>query len=302
MKQLLLVFILSLGLFAKAITPNDVYAQSVLIQNHIHFLLKNYNSEHRHSKIIVKNIKTTRLKPRNVWQKSYEILVKINMLRSLHALPRIEPIGMDPVEQLNPDMVYEQTQRILTEIKIFEVRSGISVPIFKLKTYEKKTPIDVYNAFSHISSAFDELNRSELSPAYVFAETMRIYDDLTIILKHLKIKDDTIPTVRLKKATPADSLKVSMKVLEKLQKLQRSVGIKTVNFSAFDKIDVTPSDVYSITGMIIAELQPIKAYIGLSTSVTPPALTYFKKVPADIEQLMGWNLRKLMLIKNLDRR
>ena len=93
-----------------------------------------------------------------------------------------------------------------------------------------------------------------------------------------------------------------MKVLEKLQNLQHSVGIKTVDFSVFDKEKATPSDVYTITGMILAELQPIKAYIGLTTSVTPPALSYTKKVPADIEQLMGWNLRKLSLIINLDRR
>ncbi len=302
MKQIVFTLFLVLGLSAKTITTNDVYAQSMLIQKHVHFLLKYNGIEHKHSDILDKNTFLTKLKPRNSWQKSYEILVKINMLRTSNNLSNIQPIGVEPVEQLNPDMVYGQTQRILTEIKIFETRMSIDVPIFKLKTYTKKTPLDVYNSFSHISMAFDELNRSELSPSYVFAETMRIYDELTIILAYLNIKNETIPTVRLEKATPTDSLIISMKVIEKLQKLQRSVGIKTVDFRVFNKINASPSDVYTITGIIIAELQPIKAYIGLTTSVTPPALTYSKKVPADIEQLMGWNLRKLSLIKNLDRR
>ena len=302
MRHLVLFCFLVLSLSAKVITPNDVYAQSKLIQEHVHFLLKYYDIKHDHLGITKRTTISTRLKPRNAWQKSYEILVKINMLRDNYNLSRIEPVGMEPVEKLNPDMVYGQTQRILAELKIFEVRKDIKVPNFTLKKYKNKTPLDVYNTFSHISASLDELNRSELSPSYVFAETMRIYDDLSIILKHLNIKDNTIPSKRLVNATPADSLAVSMKVLEKIKKLQRSVGIRTVDFSAFKKKNPLPSDVYSITGMIIAELQPIKAYIGLSHDVTPPATLYIKKVPADIEQLMGWNLRKINLIVSLERR
>lgn len=302
MQKIILIFILTIGLSAKTITPNDVYAQSILIQEHVHFLLKYYDIKHHHDEIIKKTTISTRLKPRNAWQKAYEILVKINMLRSSYNLPRIEPVGMEPVEQLNPDMVYGMTQRILAEIKIFEVRKGILVPEFEIKKFRNKTPLDVYNLFSNISASFDELNRSELSSSYVFAETMRIYDDLTIMLKYLNIKDETIPAPRLNEAVPNDSLQIAMKVLEVIKKLQRKVGIKTIDFSKFNKVEATPSDVYTITGVIIAELQPIKAYIGLTTDVTPPAFTYNKKVPADIEQLMGWNLRKLLLIKNLDRR
>jgi len=302
MKKIVLIFLLPFALLAKTITPNDVYAQSILIEKHIHFLLKLYGLKHHHADIIKRTELHTKLKPRNAWQKSYEIMVKVNMLRASHNLSRIEPVGMEPVEQLNPDMVYGQTQRILAELEIYEVRKGIEVPKFQLNVYKNKTPLDVYNTFARVSAALDELNGAELSPSYVFAETMRIYDDLTIVLKHLHIKDDTIPSVRLQKATPKDSLIVSMALLEKLQKLQRSVGIKTVNFSSFNKVNPRPSDVYSITGMIIAELQPIKAYMGLTTSVTPPAKKYFEKVPADIEQLMNWNLRKISLVKNLDRK
>jgi len=302
MRYLFLFYFLALVLSAKVITPNDVYAQSMLIQDYVHFLLKYYDIKHDHEGINNRITISTRLKPRNAWQKSYEILVKINMLRDNYNLSRIKPVGMEPVEKLNPDMVYGQTQRILAELKIFEVRKDINMPKYTLKKYKNKTPLDVYNAFSHISASLDELNRSELSPSYVFAETIRIYDDLSIILKHLNVKDDTIPSKRLISATPSDSLAVSMKVLEKIKKLQRSVGIRTVDFSVFNKKNPLPSDVYSITGMIIAELQPLKAYIGLKHTVTPPARLYIKKVPADIEQLMGWNLRKINLLNNLDRR
>jgi len=302
MRHFFLFCLLILGLSAKEITPNDVYAQTVLIQDHVHYLLKHYDIKHDHEGIIKRTSISTRLKPRNAWQKSYEILVKINILRGNYNLARIEPVGMEPVEKLNPDMVYGQTQRILAELEVFEVRKDIKIPIFAHKKYKNKTPLDVYNIFSHVSASFDELNRAELSASYIFADAMRIYDDLSIILKHLNIKDNTIPNRRLKNATPSDSLIVSMNVLEKIKKLQRSVGIRTIDFSVFNRKNALPSDVYSIIGVIIAELQPIKAYIGLIHEVTPPARHYIKKVPADIEQLMGWNLRKINLIINLDRK
>ena len=300
MKKIALLCLLTLIVSANKITPNEVYAQSELIQKHVHFLLKHYSI--KHTPLKDKVIFSTSLKPRDVWQKAYEILIKINMFRAAHGMVRMEPVGMEPVEHLNPDMVYGQTQRILTEIKIAETRLGIKIPKFQLKKYKNKKPLDVFNNFSRISIAFDELNRSELSPNYVFAETMRIYDDLTTILNYLGLEDNTVPGTRLDKATPSESLKISMKVLSQIQKLQRSVGIETVDFSSFNKRHATPSDVYTVTEMIIAELQPIKAYIGLTSSITPPALSYTNKVPADIEQLMGWNFKKISLINQLDRR
>jgi len=134
MQKIILLLLLTIGLSAKTITPNDVYAQSILIQDHIHFLLKHYGIKHHHNDIVKRTQISTKLKPRNAWQKSYEILIKINMLRVSYNLSRIEPVGMEPVEQLNPDMVFGQTQRILAELKIFEIRKSIKVPNFSVKT------------------------------------------------------------------------------------------------------------------------------------------------------------------------
>lgn len=299
MKLLILTLLLTLGLSAKTITPNDVYAEVMLIQDEIHSLLKHYDIKHEHEKILNQVYINTKLMPRNTWQKSYEILVKINMMRTSHNLARIEPVGMEPVLNLNPDLVYEQTQRILTEIKIFKTRLGMKRLSKKIKTFKNKTPLDVFNALSHVSFSFDELNRSSFTPSYVFAETMRIYDDLSVILEHLKIKDTTIPTSRNDKATPSDTFRESMKILSKIKTIQFAAGIKSVDFSAFIKEKPTPSDVFTMTQMILSELQPIKAYIGLYHYITPPAVVYTSKTPADVDQLMKWNLRKISLIGSL---
>lgn len=299
MRIFVLLCLISLALSAKSITPNEVFSEVALIHDEIHYLLKHYGVKHDHKKIIMDTKIDAKVKPRNVWQKSYEILVKINMLRVSHHLSRIEPVGMEPVIYLNPDMTYEQTQRILTEIRIFKTRMGIKNLPYKHQTFKNKTPQDVFNELSHISASFDELNKTEFSHSYVFSETMRIYNDLSSILQHIKIKDNTIPSKRDPNATPLHITHKIVKILDKIKYLQRSVGIETVDFSAFFKANPTPSDVFTLTQMILAELQTIKAYIGLTNYVTEAALTYSNKSSVDVDQLMSWNLRKILLIESI---
>lgn len=302
MKKLLLLCLFSLNLFAKTITPNDVHTLSVLIQDHIHFLLEYYDIEHKHDEILKENkILSTKLKPRNTWQKTHEILVKINMQRALHNLSRIEPVGIEASLNLHPDMVYEMNVRILAELKILEIRNDIKMPDFVHKTFNNKTHLDNYNIFVDISMAFDELNRQFLTPNYVFAEVMRIYEDITIILNHLKIRDTSLPKSVIKGAKPKDAFLTSLKVLSSIERLQSQVGIETIDFSEFKKEKITPNDVYVLTGLIISELQPIKAYIGLHQSITPPAKIFTGKKPENVEQLMQWNLKRLELIKKINR-
>ena len=88
-------------------------------------------------------------------------------------------------------------------------------------------------------------------------------------------------------------------MLDKIKKLQRSVGIKFVDFSKLKNIKASSSDVFFLTQMIISELQTIKAFIGLTEYITPAAKKHDIKSPVEVDQLMSWNLRKLELITNL---
>ncbi len=300
MQKIILLLLLTLTLSAKAITPNDVYAQVMLMTDEIHFLLKHYGIEHDHEGIIKRTNVSTKLKPRNTWQITYEIMVKINIFREEYSLPIIEPINMSPVLNLNPDLVFEQTQRILTELKIFEIRKGIEVPAYKKKTYKGKTPIDVYNSLTHVSKSFDELNKGIVTPSYVFGEQMRLYDEITLVLQQLNISDKTIPKKKKVGAVPADVFDECMNVLEKIKQIQIGAGIGFVDFSEFKKGNESASEVYTITQMIIAELQTIKAYLGIE-AITPAAIKYNTKTPAEVGQLVSWNLRKLNLIHTLNK-
>ena len=301
MKKIILLFLVCFSLSAKTITPNEVYSEVMLITGEVEYLLKHYDIKHDHDGIVKRTAIYSRLKPRNVWQITYEIMVKINILRQEYKLPVIEPVNMAPVLHLNPDLVYEQTQRIQTELKIFFTRESIEFPKIKRKTYKGKTPLDVFMGLSYVSASFDELNGGRFTPSYVFGEQMRLYDDITLILQHLQISDKTIPKKKNIDATPSDVFKESMKILEKIKQLQIIAGIEFVDFKEFQKGNETPGEVYTITQMILAELQTIKAYLGIDL-ITPAATKYRTKTPAEVEQLVSWNLRKLNLIKSLIKR
>ena len=134
MRRLLMIVTLLVSfLNGNAITPSEVFGQVKHIEFEVESMLKYYGIQHDHEKIKKRVTVKTNLKPRNVWQKSYEIMIKINLLRTSNKLPIIEPINMSPVLNLNPDLVYEQTQRILTELKIFRFRLGIDIPSWHVK-------------------------------------------------------------------------------------------------------------------------------------------------------------------------
>jgi len=295
---LLLLFLSNISLYGKITTPNDVYSQVSLISDELHSILGHYNIKHNDLNLKVDNKVIANLKPRNVWQKSYAIMIKINILRNTHNLPTIEPVNMSPVLNLNPDLVYEQTQRILTELRIFKFRMDIPQEKYKTKKFTNMKPLDVYNGLNYISASLDILNKGGLTPSFVFAENMRVYDDITLILEFLEIEDTTIPKFKNVNATPHDTFNTALAILEKIKYLQINVGMDYVDFNGFKKEKITSSDVFILTQMILSEIQTLKAYLGLP-EITQAAIQYKTKTPTEVDQLMSWNLRKLNLIKTL---
>ncbi|MFA6191990.1 MAG: hypothetical protein WC665_06525 [Sulfurimonas sp.] len=299
MKIFISILLISLSLFAKDMTSSEVYGQVMLIEEEMDFLLDHYKVVHHHHKDGEKITHVTvELRPRDVWQKTYEIMIKINILRSRFGLENIEPVNISPVTFLNPDMVYGQTQRILTELSIFKMREYIVSPVFKKQEFKDKVPLDVFNALYHVSVLLDELNGAQISLSFSYGETLRINDDITSVLQYLNIEDNTIPQIKNPSATPTDILNNSILLLEKIKQLQILAGIAVVDFSQFKKAEAKERDVFEISEMVLAELQTIKAYLGIKT-ITPAAIQYEGKTAAEVNQLVSWNLRKLNLIQSL---
>jgi len=290
---ILLLFFALINLEASKITPSEVYGEVAKIYEEI-IALQKYSKIKKH-KINYREIKTN-IKPRNVWQKAYIIITKINILRKNYNLPRIEEIGIEPVLNLEPDMVYGMTQRILTEIKIFKKLTAIKTTPKSTPSFDGKKPLDVFNFMHKVSNEIDILIGHQTVPSDVFAQVMRIYNDITIILAKLGILDTTTPPKKHKLSQPKDAFKAAMQLMKTTQEIQRRVGIKKVDFSVLKKNNIKQSDVYELVGLILSELQPIKAQLDIKT-ITAPAKFYEDKTPADVEQLIKWSNKRLTLVK-----
>lgn len=300
MKKTILALFLTVSLGARVITTDEVYSQAKLLQADVHYILDYYGIKYNSKNINNASYIDAKLKPRNVYQKTYELMIKANILRIEYGFVAIEPVNIAPQQHLDPNLVYEQIRRLLTEFRLFEIRSDMTQKLYKAHIYKGKKPIDVFNVLSAISVALDALNGSGFNPSYVFGENMRIYNDINLILNKLNIKDNTIPNKLNKKATPQDTFSTAMKTLDKIKQLQILSGIDIVDFTPFDKGVATPSEVFTMSQMILAELQTLKAYLGIKDA-TIPAYVYGIKTPTEVDQLMSWNLRKLNLIYNLRR-
>ena len=277
-------------------TPSDVYTEALKIKQEIEIIRKHFKVPETKDPEQI-NIQ---LKPRNVWQKTYEIFVKINILRENYQLPRITESGLEAVKDVDPGLVYEQVKRISAELNIFKTRVGINQQTRPVLQQKEKTPSDVYHLLNSISTQMDSINGKGFTPSFVFAQSMRILEDLNIILAKLNIHERTTPPDRINNSTPSDVFDLTLEIIIEIQRLQAMAGVESIEISSVEKKKITSSDVFNMTGMIISDIQPIKAYLKLSQQVTPPANIYNDKQPADVLQVLGWVLLKIKKIKSLD--
>ncbi len=268
------------------ITPNQVYAEAERIEADVLSImqqqkLKSTASTHARSIIF---------KPRHVWQKTYEILVKINILRRATHYPTITVGTLEPVQYLHPKMVFDQTQRILTELQLIKVRLNLvaSAPTPPALLQHGKTPNDVYALLDKTSLDLDKLIGFDFTPSNAFAEVIRLNSDIEEILNALNISDTAFPPIKHSNSQPADAFKAGLALLDTVGEIQRYLSIDVSDFSALKKDSIDSSDVFGLIGLINAELQPIKFALSLQNVRTPNTKHYEAKTPADVEQLIGW--------------
>jgi hypothetical protein len=148
----------------------------------------------------------------------------------------------------------------------------------------------------------DILNGKTLIPSDVLSQAVRISEDVNFILEALGIKDTVIPPKKNVGVQPGGAFENVLLLLEEIKRIQGLIGMNSIDFHAFTPKhrQITPSDVFSIVGIALAELQPIKASLGLKYALTPMAEHYENIKPEDVQQLFGWSIRKLQLIRSMN--
>lgn len=276
--------------------PDDVYAQALLIEQETESIRRHLNLARPAPYTPVQ----MPLQPRHVWQKIYAVLMQISAFRRQHGMVVISPASREPAAAISPGNNWGQTLRVLTEIRILKHYLGIAGEPGTVPHVEGKTAKDVYNKFSEIQALWAGLIGGGFTPAQVYGEVMRLNKDIDGVLYQLKIFDSAYPPPKSPEAGAKEALDAGFEVLEEIQRLQRSAGLETVDFSAFRQdSDVLPSDVFNLVDMALAELELIRVRIGLLHSITPPADYYEDKQPADVAQTLGYLVNKLRLVKSL---
>ncbi|MBF0422905.1 MAG: hypothetical protein HQL73_07920 [Magnetococcales bacterium] len=279
-------------------TPSDVFAEAVRIEKEVELIREHLGIT------AVKPVTQTRTKflPRHSWQIGYLILVKVNIFRRQMGLPFLTPNNLNPVLELEPSAVYEQTQRILTELRLVKRRLKITREIPPQEVEADKKPADVVNKLLFVSAQMDMLNQDKFTANDAFTEVKRLNEDVGLLLDHLKIQDVAFPPAPKPDATPSDSLISAFALLAEVQRLQQLASIARVDFGPFRKTTaVEPEDVFNVVILILAELQTVKAFLGLEDELTPPSRNNRDKSPSDVNQLLGYATNRLRLIQSLQR-
>ena len=153
-----------------------------------------------------------------------------------------------------------------------------------------------------VSREFDTLNGTAFTSSHVFAEVMRIYEDIGSIYGALNLQDRTNPLPKAAGATANDSYQTALVLLEEIQRLQRYASIPNIDLTDFYRIEPVESpEVFMSTQIVLAELQTLKAYLGLFNTPTPFAEHYEGKKPEDVNQMIRWcylQLKKIAVLRS----
>ena len=123
MKTLLLIAVIVLGCHGQtAITPSDVYTKVETLRNEVQ-LLKTHAGVTQKARTLQIH---SALMPRDAFQITYTIFVKINVYRDMNGLRAIPIASMNPVLKMDPVMTYEQVLRLIEEVRILKMRMGIT--------------------------------------------------------------------------------------------------------------------------------------------------------------------------------
>ncbi len=282
---------------AYEITLDEVYQQAVQINEEVEIVKQHFNITQKTEVVALQNV----VFPRHLWQKTYEILFKLSILRRKFNLVVLAVPSYEPSNTITPLAIYEQEQRILTEFSLLKRYLGIQIIPSDKGTFTYKTVMDIFNLLNHSSQQIDLINKGELSPSVLFSQAMRVHEDIVLILNTLEIKNKTTPPAKNLEATPTDVLQTALQLLREIKRLQKLAGFETLDTYALTaETTVTSNILFHFTGIILAELQTLKAFLHLRYAATVNSNLYEDKSPADVQQILGWSLKQLRLIYALN--
>ena len=261
--------------------PSQAIAQDIT-PSHVFQVIQNINAElaamheaNASQPLVDQNAPAlTPRAPRHVVQKAREVLLKVEVLRTLNGLPE-RPVPPFPVAEITPSHVKVLVDQALTDLLDLRAKFNVTKPISAVPLVMGKTPTDNYIDLQKASESLDGLGIPKIVPNDVYRLALVMVDDLEKI-RAARGKTDTVeaPTGATGKK-PLDTYNQAFAVLEQLKsKVEGDPSIKLAGGIVLPNRrtgTITPAHVADLENNLLAELGSLKFAVGVtSPSLLPP--------------------------------
>ena len=277
-------------------TPNDVYSVTEHILKELiqyrHFL----GVKTRPNKATL----ISGLQPSHVYEKTLEVIEKINLLRLRHNLgPIVE--SRYPLREITPTEVFNQVLQVDEELDVLYQKSGAPHQLWitadNIKEYEDKTPADVFLNMQKISLLLDTLlDPGVFTPDYVYREAELIRNEIHILADYLDepVPDSLWADVELDRSTRPENVYPRVKkLLQMVLQMERRAGMFKVKDTSIPPGDnITPAEVYNLIRVVASEITKLKVFLGINQQAEyPPKVV--GKTPGHVLQIIQGNIRAM---------
>ncbi len=274
-------------------TPNDVYS----VTEHVLEELIQY----RHFLGVKTRPNTAAfisgLQPSHVYEKTLEVIEKINLLRLRHNLgPIVE--SRYPLRKITPTEVFNQVLQVDEELDVLYQKSGVPHQLWitseSVKEYEDKTPADVFLNMQKISLLLDTLlDPGVFTPDYVYREAELIRNEIHILADYLDepVPDSLWSDVKLDLSTRPENVYPRVKkLLQLVLQMERRAGMFKVKDTSIPPGDnITPAEVYNLIRVVASEITKLKVFLGINQHAEYPPKV-IGKTPGHVLQIIQGNI------------
>jgi len=264
---------------AQEYTPNDVYAESLIIEQSIKHWKVQQGLPTKWNNVPVE----VGYKPRHVFQKAIEILEKINHYRVNIAHVGAIPVSRFVGKEITPNDVFLVVHRVREELVAMLQSLGVAVidtnPSDEIKG---KSPSDVFAKLCEISFEIDELlGLRGITPSDVYDRTLQLVSLAKFIRRSQNLALDITLPVKTEHKLSNHALASVNKLIIKINKIEKNLSLETIKEIEVPRRVIVPSDVYGALGIAFAELLRIQHHLGLEKNF-PITKTPGNRTPDDV--------------------
>ncbi len=264
--------------------PADVYACLLQAKKEVELLRRQARVRQRWPRVE----KQPDRYPRHVLQKCYEVLEKINRLRSIEGMGPIT-IPQYPTRRITPNEVLTAAKRMLAELRLLtRGQEHVSHPAPSPRPRRRVGYGDNYAMLQEISLALDPvMGVRGFSPDDVFAQSIRVLNNARFLRMSQNLSLDIPAPPRGRGGRSNHALIAAVALLDKIARAEHNLWMKPCRVPPIPRRRIEPNEVYDSLQIVLAELQRIKYRLGLERHFPIPVVER-GKTPDDVIRNLKW--------------